>query len=117
MRGSRVPARRRSQRASRRLRAIAIAKGFLGCACPNCAAFTFESIGTTKRILYERSYLSSQALPVDEIIRIDDLLGEHALVDGRLVSVVEIRYILAGLEHPNIARFYDAGVDGQKDLR
>jgi len=39
---------------------------------------------------------------VDEIIRINDLLDELALVDGRLVSVVEMRYF-AALDNEQIA--------------
>jgi RNA polymerase sigma factor (sigma-70 family) len=40
--------------------------------------------------------------PEDEIIGIDQALNELAKVDGRLVSVVEMRYF-AGLENEEIA--------------
>ena len=40
--------------------------------------------------------------PVDEIIRVNDLLDELALVDQRLVSVVEMRYF-AALDNEQIA--------------
>ena len=44
----------------------------------------------------------SMESPADEIIRLHDLLNELAGVDGRLVSVVEMRYF-AALENDEIA--------------
>ena len=50
----------------------------------------------------DTNLLGSLESPADEIIRINELLDELAMVDARLVSVVEMRYF-AGLENDEIA--------------
>jgi RNA polymerase sigma factor (TIGR02999 family) len=48
--------------------------------------------GGNIHVTFDTNLAESVASPADEIIRISDLLDELAAVDGRLVSVVEMRY-------------------------
>src|SRR5258707_6032751 len=48
--------------------------------------------GSNIHVTFDTNLAESVASPADEIIRISDLLDELAAVDGRLVSVVELRY-------------------------
>jgi RNA polymerase sigma factor (TIGR02999 family) len=48
--------------------------------------------GGNIHVTFDTNLAESVASPADEIIRINDLLDELAAVDGRLVSVVEMRY-------------------------
>jgi RNA polymerase sigma factor (TIGR02999 family) len=58
--------------------------------------------GKSVHVTLDTNFAESIESPVDEIIRINDLLDELALVDGRLVSVVEMRYF-AALDNEQIA--------------
>jgi RNA polymerase sigma factor (TIGR02999 family) len=58
--------------------------------------------GKSAHVTLDTNLAESIESPVDEIIRVNDLLDELALVDGRLVSVVEMRYF-AALDNEQIA--------------
>ena len=58
--------------------------------------------GKNVHVSLDTNLLGSLESPADEIIRINELLDELAMVDARLVSVVEMRYF-AGLENDEIA--------------
>jgi RNA polymerase sigma factor (TIGR02999 family) len=58
--------------------------------------------GKSVHVTLDTNLAESIESPVDEIIRVNDLLTELAAVDARLVTVVEMRYF-AALENDEIA--------------
>jgi RNA polymerase sigma factor (TIGR02999 family) len=70
--------------------------------------------GENLHVTLDTNLVDSIASPADEIIRVNDLLNELAAVDGRLVSVVEMRYF-AALDNDEIARCL--GVSGRTVCR
>ena len=58
--------------------------------------------GNNMQVTLDTNLAGSIESPIDEIIRINDLLDELAQVDRRLVSVVEMRYF-AALDNAQIA--------------
>jgi RNA polymerase sigma factor (TIGR02999 family) len=58
--------------------------------------------GKNLHVTLDTNLAESMESPADEVIRVHDLLNELATVDGRLVSVVEMRYF-AALENDEIA--------------
>lgn len=58
--------------------------------------------GSNIHVTLDTNLAESMASPADEIIRVSDLLDELATVDGRLVSIVEMRYF-AALDNNEIA--------------
>jgi RNA polymerase sigma factor (TIGR02999 family) len=58
--------------------------------------------GMSVHVTLDTNLAESVESPVDEIIRVNDLLTELAAVDARLVSVVEMRYF-AALDNDEIA--------------
>jgi RNA polymerase sigma factor (TIGR02999 family) len=59
--------------------------------------------GKNVHVTLDTNLAESIESPVDEIIRVNDLLTELAAVDARLVSVVEMRYF-AALDNDEIAK-------------
>jgi RNA polymerase sigma factor (TIGR02999 family) len=58
--------------------------------------------GKSVHVTLDTNLADSIESPADEIMRVNDLLEELAAVDGRLVSVVEMRYF-AALDNEEIA--------------
>jgi RNA polymerase sigma factor (TIGR02999 family) len=60
--------------------------------------------GDQRRVTLNTNLADSLESSVNEIVRLDELLGELAEIDPRLVAVVEMRYF-AALEIPQIAEY------------
>ena len=59
--------------------------------------------GDATHVEFDDAQHAAQADPLhDEVLRVHDSLGELALIDARLVQVVEMRYF-AGMTEPEIA--------------
>ncbi len=72
--------------------------------------------GDQLQVTLNTNLANSLESSVSEIVRLDELLGELAEIDPRLVAVVEMRYF-AALDIPQIAEYLDvSGRTVQRDL-